>query len=166
MGKFNAWGVCTTVHTSLAVTFSASQSILGRRLHRKEGLYSMSDCSSSASLKWRGKERGEVLHALTAQVKKFTVRIFISDVMCSRGRKCEFEIHVTTLPLSLETSVRMIRRDGNFAVVLFLLKYPGSKFYRTVSKISLLRIVHNIIILEQKRNNSSSSPMLPYQSAA
>ena len=73
-------GVHTMVRTSLAVTFNASQSILGRTLHRKDGLYSISDCSSSASLKWRGKEREEVLHALTAQVRKFTVRIFIADV--------------------------------------------------------------------------------------
>ncbi len=63
--------------TSLAVTLNASQSILGRIFHRKEGLYSMSDCSSSASSKWRGKERGEALHALTAQVRKFTVSIFM-----------------------------------------------------------------------------------------
>ena len=84
IGKFYACGVCT-IHTSLAVTFNASQSILGRTLHKKEGLYSMSDCSSSASLKWRGKERGEVLHALTAQVRKFTVRIFIFEFMYSRG---------------------------------------------------------------------------------
>ena len=66
-------------HTSLAVTLNASQSILGRMFRKKEGLYSMSDCSSSASLKWRGKERGEVLHALTAQVRKFTVNIFILE---------------------------------------------------------------------------------------
>lgn len=41
----------------------------------------MSDCSSSASLKWSGKERGEVLHALTAQVRKFAVRIFMSGLL-------------------------------------------------------------------------------------
>ena len=68
-------------HTSLAVIVNASQSTLGRRFDRKEGLYSMSDCSSSASLKWRGKERGEVLHALTAQVRKFTVSIFMSNFL-------------------------------------------------------------------------------------
>ena len=37
----------------------------------------MSDCSSSASLKWRGKESGEALQALMAHVKKLTVIIFI-----------------------------------------------------------------------------------------
>ena len=87
------------VHTSLAVTFNASQSILGRTLHKKEGLYSTSDCSSSASLKWRGKERGEVLHALTAQVRKLTVRIFIFEFMFSRGREgnAGFEIYINIL---------------------------------------------------------------------
>ena len=65
-------------HTSWAVTLNASQSILERMLDRKDGLYSMSDCSSSASSKWRGNERGEVLHALTAQVRKLTVSIFMS----------------------------------------------------------------------------------------
>ena len=44
----------------------------------------MSDCSSSASLKWRGKERGEALHVLTAQVRKFTVNIFMSELICSQ----------------------------------------------------------------------------------
>ena len=88
-GQVYAWCFCTMVHTSLAVTFNASQSILGRTLHRKEGLYSMSDCSSSASSKWRGKERGEVLHALTAQVRKFTVRIFISELYVFEGRKMQ-----------------------------------------------------------------------------
>ena len=76
----------------------------------------MSDCSSSASLKWSGKERGEVLHALTAQVKKFTVRIFISDFMYSRGRKCEFGIHITNYA-ALETSIRMIRRDRGDEII-------------------------------------------------
>ena len=76
-------------HTSLAVILNASQSTLGRRFDRKEGLYSMSDCSSSASLKWRGKERGEVLHALTAQVRKFTVSIFMSDFLYSLKIKAD-----------------------------------------------------------------------------
>lgn len=49
----------------------------------------MSDCSSSASLKWRGKERGEVLHALTAQVRKFTVSIFMSDFLYSLKIKAD-----------------------------------------------------------------------------
>ena len=65
--------------TSLAVTFNASHSILGRMFRKKEGLYSMSERSSSASLKCKGNDRVEVLHALTAQVRKLTVRIFIVD---------------------------------------------------------------------------------------
>lgn len=64
-------------HTSFAVIFKASQSTLGRMLHRKEGLYSMSDCSSSQSWKWSGNDSGDVLQALTAQVRKLTVSIFI-----------------------------------------------------------------------------------------
>ena len=64
-------------HTSFAVTFNASQSTLGNIFLKNEGLYSISDCSSSASWKCSGKESGEVLHALTAHVKKFTVRTFI-----------------------------------------------------------------------------------------
>lgn len=66
--------------TSVAVVLKASQSTRGRMLRRKMGLYSISTCSSSASLKWRGKERGEVLHAFTAQVRKLTVRIFMIAV--------------------------------------------------------------------------------------
>lgn len=85
--------------TSLAVIFNASQSTLGRTFCRKIGLYSISDCSSSASLKWSGKESEELLHALTAHVRKFTVSIFIFEIsekkgnlghrcwsFCSRGR--------------------------------------------------------------------------------
>ena len=64
-------------HTSVAVTFSPSQSTLGRIFLKKEGLYSISDCSSSASRKCRGKDNEEDLHAFTAQVKKLTVSIFI-----------------------------------------------------------------------------------------
>lgn len=63
--------------TSVAVTFNASHSIRGSMLARKVGLYSPSTCSSSASRKWRGKEAGEDLQALTAQVRKLAVRIFI-----------------------------------------------------------------------------------------
>ena len=39
----------------------------------------MSVVSSSASRKWRGKERGEDLHALTAQVRKLAVKSFILE---------------------------------------------------------------------------------------
>ncbi len=69
-------------HTSLAVTFKASHSILGRMFRRNEGLYSMSDCSSSQSWKWSGKDSGDVLHALMAQVRKFTVSIFMVGESC------------------------------------------------------------------------------------
>ena len=54
---------------------------------RKEALYSMSDCSSSASSRWRGNDRGEVLHALTAQARKFTVSIFMSSVYSPDGQR-------------------------------------------------------------------------------
>ena len=64
--------------TSEAVTLNPSQSMRGRILAMKVGLKSISCCSSSASRKWRGKDCGEVLQALTAQVRKLTVRIFIS----------------------------------------------------------------------------------------
>ena len=67
----------THIHTSVAVTFSASQSTLGRIFLKNEGLYSISDCSSSASRKCSGKDNEELLHAFTAQVKKLTVSIFI-----------------------------------------------------------------------------------------
>lgn len=63
--------------TSEAVTLKPSQSIRGRMLAMKVGLKSISCCSSSASRKWRGKDCGDVLQALTAQVRKLTVRIFI-----------------------------------------------------------------------------------------
>lgn len=45
------------------------------------GLYSISDSSSSASRKCKGYESGETLHALTAQVKKFAVNIFIEKTV-------------------------------------------------------------------------------------
>lgn len=63
--------------TSAAVTLKASHSIRGKIFRMKVGLYSISVCSSSASWKCKGKDSGEVLQALTAQVRKFTVRIFI-----------------------------------------------------------------------------------------
>ena len=70
--------------TSAAVISKASHSMRGRMLRMKRGLYSISCCSSSASRKWRGKDCGEVLQALMAQVKKLTVRIFIfvGGLMC------------------------------------------------------------------------------------
>ena len=45
----------------------------------KSGWKSISVFSRTASLKWRGKESGEDLQALTAQVRKFVVKSFISD---------------------------------------------------------------------------------------
>lgn len=71
-----------SIRTSFAVIFKASQSILGRMFCKKERLYSMSDCSSSASLKCNGKERGEDLQALMAHVRKLTVRIFMVGYRC------------------------------------------------------------------------------------
>lgn len=44
------------------------------------GLYSSSTCSSSASRKWSGKEAEEDLQALTAHVRKLTVKILIFDM--------------------------------------------------------------------------------------
>lgn len=57
----------------------ASHSKRGRIFCRKVGLYSSSRRSNSASWKWSGNEAAEVLHALTAQVRKFTVSNFIVD---------------------------------------------------------------------------------------
>ena len=64
--------------TSAAFVRRASQSSRGRMLLIKDGFRSTSACCSSASLKWRGNEAAVLLHALTAQVKKFTVSNFIS----------------------------------------------------------------------------------------
>ena len=64
--------------TSEAMTLNASHSIRGSKLRREIGLYSISDTSSSASRKWRGKLVGEVLHDLTAHVRKLAVRIFMT----------------------------------------------------------------------------------------
>ena len=63
--------------TSVAVIFSASHSRRGKMLMRKSGLNSVSTSSSTASRKWRGKAVGADLQALTAQVRKLTVRIFM-----------------------------------------------------------------------------------------
>lgn len=63
--------------TSVAVVVSARQSMRGRMLMSSSGLTSMSSCTSSASLGCRGYESDDDLQALTAQVKKFKLRIFI-----------------------------------------------------------------------------------------
>lgn len=44
---------------------------------KKGRLRSVSKISSSASRGWRGKDDGEVLHVLMAQVRKLSVRSFI-----------------------------------------------------------------------------------------
>jgi len=63
--------------TSEDVVRRAAQSILGRILSSNFGFSSMLSWTNSASLGCRGKEAEEDLHALTAQVKKLSVRIFI-----------------------------------------------------------------------------------------
>lgn len=54
----------------------------------------MSDCSSSASLKCSGNDRGEDLQALMAQVRKLTVSIFMTryftDAMVEMCRGDDF----------------------------------------------------------------------------
>jgi hypothetical protein len=63
--------------TSFAVTRSPSQSTRGIILRMNSGWKSSSSSSSSASWKWRGNDADDVLHPLTAQVKKFAVTNFI-----------------------------------------------------------------------------------------
>ena len=67
----------SSILASTAVALKASQSSLGSMLRRNWGLYSVSLPCNSASLKCSGKDAGEVLQALTAQVTKLTVRIFM-----------------------------------------------------------------------------------------
>ena len=67
----------SSIHASTAVDLKASQSSLGSMLRRNWRLYSVSFRCNSASLKCSGNDAGEVLQALTAQVTKLTVRIFI-----------------------------------------------------------------------------------------
>ena len=71
----------TVRRTSLAVVRSPSQFIRGKTLRTNSGWKSRSCCSSSASRKWSGKEDDEALQLLMAQVKKFTVIIFIMAVV-------------------------------------------------------------------------------------
>lgn len=80
------------IDTSVATVLMASQSRRGRMFCTKAGLYSTSRCSSSASWKWRGKDLGEVLQALTAQVRKLTVKSFIS--CCKVGAVCSERVEV------------------------------------------------------------------------
>lgn len=63
--------------TSLAVTCNPSQSIRGVMLRMKSASKSSSCNSSSASRKWSGKDAGDVLQLLTAQVIKLAVITFI-----------------------------------------------------------------------------------------
>lgn len=63
--------------TSTAMVDNAPQSRRGSRLARSFGLGGRSSETSSASLGCSGKEAEEVLQALTAQVRKLSVRIFI-----------------------------------------------------------------------------------------
>lgn len=67
----------SSIRASTAVDLKASQSSLGNRLIRNLGLYSVSFRCNSASLKCSGNDAEDVLQALTAQVTKLTVRIFI-----------------------------------------------------------------------------------------
>ena len=60
---------------------------------RNVGLYSISNRSSSASRKWRGKERGDVLQALTAQVRKLMVRIFMVGLLVVVDLKTRVKYH-------------------------------------------------------------------------
>lgn len=68
--------------TSVAVTRRLSQSTRGRTLRINSGWKSSSVCSSSASWKCSGKEAGEVLQSLTAQVTKLAVMTFMVVVGC------------------------------------------------------------------------------------
>lgn len=61
----------------MAVVVSAVQSMRGSRLSSSWALTSMSSCTNSASLGCRGYESDEDLQALTAQVRKFKLKIFM-----------------------------------------------------------------------------------------
>lgn len=63
--------------TSVDVAHNAAQSIRGKMLINSCALSSVSSCTNSASFGWRGKEFDEARHDLTAQVRKFKLRIFI-----------------------------------------------------------------------------------------
>ncbi len=65
------------VNTSAEVTIKAFQSILGSILTKNFGFNSMVSWTNSASFGWRGNDAVEDLQALTAQVRKLRVRIFI-----------------------------------------------------------------------------------------
>jgi len=65
-------------HTSEAVVLRAFQSILGNTLVINFGLGSIVSDTSSQSFGWRGNEADVVLQALTAQVRKLSVRTFIA----------------------------------------------------------------------------------------
>jgi hypothetical protein len=67
--------------TSAAVVVRAPQSSRGSKLMSSFGFNSMSSATSSASLGWRGKEVDVLLQALTAQVRKLSVRTFIVSVV-------------------------------------------------------------------------------------
>ena len=92
--KPNPWGrlgcdqkTVSIIHASTAVNLNASQSSLGNMLRRNAELYSISFRCNSASLKCKGNDADESLQALTAQVTKFTVRIFITYCYCRFGEE-------------------------------------------------------------------------------
>lgn len=85
------------VFTSFAVTRRLSQSMREITLRMNSGWKSNSCISNSASWKWRGKDAGEVLHSLTAQVTKLAVMTFMVSGQVHRGLFNQINFDVTDL---------------------------------------------------------------------
>jgi hypothetical protein len=82
VGRIETWR-----YTSLQIVRSSSHIRRGKMLRRKGRFMSVSRISSSESLGCRGKLATWVLHVLTAQVRKLSVRSFIVAVL-SLDRGC------------------------------------------------------------------------------